>query len=172
MTENDLPAPPLRNHTLTTATSTADLTRHVPHAQGETHPVMGDPMRFIVTAQHTSGAYALAELVFRHGNGAPPLIHHNEAESFYVLDGVFSVTIDGKELRLSKGDFIHIPRGAVRSFTNISPNNADGRVLILHCPGSASAFYIGMGKLPFPPNLNDVADLAKKHGIELVMPKE
>ena len=32
----------------------------------------------------------------------------------------------------------------------------------MHCPGSASEFYIGMGKLSFPPNLNDIAALAQK----------
>jgi uncharacterized cupin superfamily protein len=97
---------------------------------------MGDPMRFIVTAEHTNGAYALAEQVIRHGNGAPPHIHHNEDETFYVLDGVFSVTVDGVEHRLERGDFAHTPRGSARAFTNIGP--ANGRVLIHHCPGAAS----------------------------------
>ena len=141
--------------------------RYVPHAAGEVHPVMGDPMRFIITAAHSGGAYALSEQVIRHGNGAPPHIHHREAEAFYVLDGVFSVTVNGTEHRLERGDYIHVPRGEVRSFKNISPDNADGRVLILHCPGAAAAFYIAMGKLPFPPNLNDLAALGQNYGIEL-----
>jgi len=129
---------------------------------------MGDPMRFIMTAAHTGGAYALAEQVIRPGNGAPPHIHHREAESFYILEGTFEATVNGTTSRLEKGDFAHVPPGAVRSFTNVG--TTDGRLLIMHCPGSASEFYIGMGKLSFPPNLNDIAALAQKHGIELVMP--
>ena len=153
---------------MTTATSISEKTRFVRHAEGETHPVMGDPMRFIMTGAHSNGAYALSAQVIRPGNGAPPHIHHNEAESFYVLDGVFSVTVDGKEHRLERGDYIHVPRGAVRSFSNIA--KTDGRVLILHCPGSAAEFYIAMGKLSFPPNLDEIAPLGKKYGIELVKP--
>ena len=129
---------------------------------------MGDPMRFIMTAAHTGGAYALAEQIVRPSNGAPPHIHHREDESFYILGGSFEATINGKTIRLEQGDFAHVPRGAVRSFTNVG--QTDGRLLIMHCPGSASDFYIAMGKLPFPPNLNDIAELAQQHGIELVMP--
>lgn len=146
--------------------ATSSALRHLRHAEGETHPVMGDPLRFIMTAEQTGGAYALSEGEVRPGGGAPPHIHHNEDESFYVLDGMFTVTVNGSERRLERGDFIHVPRGAVRSFTNAG--KANGRVLILHVPGAASGFYIAMGKLPFPPDLAEVARLAQRHGIELV----
>lgn len=142
--------------------------RHVPHAEGETHPVMGDPMRFIMTAAHSNSAYALSEQTVRPDNGAPPHIHHNEEEAFYILEGTFSVTINDEATRLNAGDFMHVPRGAVRSFTNVG--RTDGRILILHVPGSASAFYVAMGKLPFPPNLDDIKALGDQHGIELVAP--
>jgi len=149
-------------------TASTSSFRHVPHSAGEVHPVMGDPMRFIMTAAQTGGAYALAEQVVRPGNGAPPHIHHREDESFYILDGTFEATVNGKTFRLEKGDYVHVPRGAVRSFTNVGKSH--GRLLIHHCPGAASEFYIAMGKLPFPPDLNDIAELAQKHGIELAKP--
>jgi quercetin dioxygenase-like cupin family protein len=148
---------------------TLTQTRLVPHAKGESHPVMGDPMRFLMTAAHSGGAYAVAEQEVRPGNGAPPHIHHNEEESFYVLEGSFSVLLGDQVHSLQAGDFVHIPRGAIRGFTNVGSSN--GRVLILHVPGSAAGFYIGMGKLPFPPKLEDIAALASQHGIEMVMPK-
>lgn len=128
---------------------------------------MGDPMRFIMTAEQTGGAYALAEQEVRPGNGAPPHIHHHEDESFYILEGEFAATVDGVEKRLCAGDYIHIPRGAVRSFTNVG--RANGRLLILHVPGSASGFYIAMGKLPFPPNMADIIALGQRYGIEVVL---
>jgi quercetin dioxygenase-like cupin family protein len=144
-------------------------TRLVQHSEGESHPVMGDPMRFIMTAAHSGGAYAIAEQEVRPGNGAPPHIHHKEDESFYVLEGSFSVLVGDQLYSAHAGDFIHIPRGAVRGFTNVG--STAGRVLILHVPGSASGFYIGMGKLPFPPKLEDIAALGNQHGIEIVLPK-
>ncbi len=148
-------------------TTPSHAPRYVSHDDGEVHAVMGDPMRFIMTAAHSGGGYAFAELEVRPDNGAPPHIHHNEEEAFYILEGTITATVDGTKHRLNKGDFIHMPRGAVRSFTN--PTEANSRLLILHCPGSASEFYIGMGKLPYPPDLNDVKALADQHGIEMVL---
>lgn len=144
--------------------------RHVPHAEGETHPVMGDPMRFIMTAADSGGTYAICEQIVRPGNGAPPHIHHNEEEAFFILEGKFDILIGSETKRLAQGDFMHVARGHVRGFTNVG--DADGRLLILHVPGSASAFYIGMGKLPFPPDLKDIKALGDRYGIEIVMPEE
>lgn len=149
--------------------ASAEPVRFVAHHEGEVHPVMGDPMRFIVTAEHTAGAFALAEQQVRPGNGAPPHIHHHEEESFYVLEGEFLVVVNGMEQRVRPGDFVHIQRGAVRSFTNVGETR--GRLLIQHCPGSAAGFYIGMGKLAFPPDLNDIKALGDRFGIEMVLPK-
>jgi len=149
----------------TPSSSSSAEARHVPHSEGEIHPVMGDPMRFIMTADHTGGSYAICEQEIRPGNGAPPHIHHRESESFYILDGTFAATVDGREVRLGPGDFVHVPRGAVRSFTNTG--SKVGRLLILHVPGAASSFYVAMGKLPFPPALEDISAIAKEHGIEL-----
>jgi mannose-6-phosphate isomerase-like protein (cupin superfamily) len=151
-----------------TATPTSS-THLIRHTEGETHAVMGDPMRFVVTGQHTGGAYDFCEQVVRPGNGAPPHIHHNEDESFYILEGSFLVTADGKEQTLSPGDFVHVPRGVVRSFTNIG--DTDGRILIHHCPGAAAGFYIAMGQLPFPPDMKDIKALGDQYNIEIVMPE-
>jgi quercetin dioxygenase-like cupin family protein len=150
------------------STTPISATRFVAHTDGEISAVMGDPMRFVVTAEHTGGAYALSEQTVRPGNGAPPHIHHNEDEAFYILEGSFSAMVNGTEHRLNAGDFVHVPRGAVRSFTNIG--ETDGRLLIHHCPGSAVGFYQGMGKLPFPPAMEDIKALGDQYGIEIVMP--
>ncbi|MFB3430260.1 MAG: cupin domain-containing protein [Phycisphaerales bacterium] len=151
---------------MTTAPSQA--ARFVSYNEGEVHPVMGDPMRFLATAADTGGAFALAEQRVRPGNGAPPHIHHQEDESFFVLEGEFVVTVNGEERRVGPGDFAHVRRGAVRSFTNAG--NSEGRLLIQHTPGAASEFYIGMGKMPFPPDLTEVKALGDRYGIELVFP--
>ncbi|MFA9478015.1 cupin domain-containing protein [Phycisphaerales bacterium AB-hyl4] len=136
------------------------------HSEGETHPVMGDPMRFIMTASDTGGAYAIAESQTKPGSGAPPHIHHNEEECMYVLDGAYEFTVDGKAYQLKQGDYIHIPRGAVRSFTNTA--DSESRVLIMHSPGSAAGFYVEMGKLPFPPQIEAIAEIGHRYNIEIV----
>ncbi len=148
--------------------STSSAVRQVPHGEGETHPVMGDPMRFIMTAAHTGGTYAISEIDVRPGSGAPPHIHHNEEEAFYVLEGTFTATVDGTTHRMAKGDYLHVPRGRVRDYLNTGETH--GRLLILHCPGSAADFYIGMGKLEVPPRIEDIKALGDRFGIEVVGP--
>jgi quercetin dioxygenase-like cupin family protein len=148
-----------------TASRSAIVVRR--RAEGQTHPVMGDPMRFIMTAADSGGGYAFSEIENRPGSGAPPHIHHNEEESFYVLEGRIDITADGKTHHAAAGDFVHVPRGIVRAFTN--PGPASARMLILHAPGSAAGFYIAMGKLPVPPALEDIKALGDQYGIEIVM---
>jgi hypothetical protein len=67
--------------------------------------------------------------------------------------------------RLERGDWIHIPRGLVRSFINAG--SANGRLFILHCHGAAADFCIGTGKLPCPPDIADIAP-GERYGTELV----
>lgn len=142
--------------------------RKVAHSEGEVHAVMGDAMRFIATAAHSDGAYALSEIEVRPGSGAPPHIHHNEDEAFYVLEGSFTISADDDTYVLSKGDFVHVKRGLVRGYKNHT--DQVGRLLIFHSPGAASDFYIGMGKLPVPPRMEDMLALGEKYGIEIVAP--
>lgn len=148
--------------------SSSAAIRSVGHGEGESHPVMGDPMRFIMTSEHTAGGYAISEIETRPGSGAPPHIHHREDEAFYVLQGTVTVIVDGKEHELGPGDFVHVPKGVVRGFSNRT--DTPTRMLILHCPGSAAGFYIGMGKLAVPPQLEDIAALGDQYGIEMVLP--
>src|SRR5438552_16494407 len=44
---------------------------------------------FLVRSEETNGQFSLAEGVLLRGRVPPPHIHHNEDESFYVLEGEF-----------------------------------------------------------------------------------
>ncbi len=147
-------------------TRVSSSVRLVRRGEGEQHAVMGDNMHFLMTAEHTDGRYAISEIHVRPGSGAPPHIHHNEEEAFYVLEGQFHMLVDGVEQVLNEGDYAHVQRGAVRAYANRT--SAPGRLLILHSPGSAAAFYIGMGKLSTPPPMDAVVALGKQHSIEIV----
>jgi quercetin dioxygenase-like cupin family protein len=69
----------------------------------------------------------------------PPHIHHNEEESFYILEGSFRVIADGKEHTLSPGDFIHVPIGGIHGFRNES--GAPASLLIHFAPGAPREAY-------------------------------
>lgn len=47
-------------------------------------------------------------------------LHRQRAEHWYVVEGEALVTLDEKQMRLSKGDSIDIPRGAVHRIENLT----------------------------------------------------
>ncbi|HEY6398478.1 MAG TPA: cupin domain-containing protein, partial [Solirubrobacteraceae bacterium] len=53
----------------------------------------------------TGGSLAQLETNDPRGTATPLHIHHNEDETFYVLDGEVSLLVDGKRIDLSAGDY-------------------------------------------------------------------
>ena len=52
---------------------------------------------------------------------APPLhVHHQESETFVILEGRFRFQRDGEISEASVGDTIHLPRGSVHGFRVLS----------------------------------------------------
>jgi mannose-6-phosphate isomerase-like protein (cupin superfamily) len=94
--------------------------------------------------------------------------HSNEAETLHVLEGDFEIVIDGKRSRLSTGETVHIPRGAVHSSSNVGRQT--GRRLILFSPAGLERFFLEIGS-PTPGGEADVAATlacAARHGWEFL----
>ena len=53
------------------------------------------------------------------GEGPPLHRHEREDELFYVIEGRFKFSVDGKEFVGERGSFACGPRGSVHSFRNI-----------------------------------------------------
>ena len=75
----------------------------------------GDIYTFLATTEETDGAYFVLEGMVPPGAGPPPHIHHDQVETFYVVEGQLEVMM-GDEVRQAKaGDFLHVscmsPRG-------------------------------------------------------------
>jgi quercetin dioxygenase-like cupin family protein len=66
------------------------------------------------------------------GPGPPPHFHPRHAETFHVLEGEMTFTVDGSEVRASAGDWVHVPPGTVHSFA--FSGSEDVRFLSVHTP--------------------------------------
>lgn len=144
----------------------------------DTYHLFGVVVRFLATNAET-GAYCLCEGLVAPGAGAPPNRHAGEDESFYVLDGTFTFTIDGETRDVGKGDFVKIPDGAVHAFRN--SGEAPGRLLIVNAPGLVhEAFFSQVGEpLPrgswdFPapkgaPDIPRLVEIAGRAGVEILL---
>jgi quercetin dioxygenase-like cupin family protein len=64
----------------------------------------------------TGGTFSLVEQLVPPGFASPWHVHHNEDESFYVIDGKVTVVVANRSTTLSTGDYAFGPRGIPHGF--------------------------------------------------------
>ena len=76
--------------------------------------------------------------------------------------------IDGKQVRIERGDFTYLPRKTVHAFKGASPSPA--RVLIFAAPAHSSAFFEDVNRevRMVPDDLAKVPSIGQRHGIEFI----
>jgi quercetin dioxygenase-like cupin family protein len=147
--------------------------------EGRTIAVVGDVYRFLATGEDTNGRYALFEAIVPPGGGPPPHVHSREEEGFYILEGEFTFTIDGKPLVATAGMFANMPVGTPHSFKNES--NHPAKMLISVAPAGLEKMFFEVGvplaegaTTALPPTKEEIEKLlaiASKYGIEIRLPK-
>ena len=68
-------------------------------------------MRLLAQAGSTAEGFSLAEFDGGEGPWTVPQVHKNTEESFFVLEGGFSFTIDGDEFDAGEGTSFKCPAG-------------------------------------------------------------
>jgi mannose-6-phosphate isomerase-like protein (cupin superfamily) len=78
--------------------------------------------------------------VFPPGEGPPVHLHPNTDETFYVADGEATFTLGDREVSLTSGGFVFVPRGTAHT-VRVS---GDGPVrgLIVISPGHAAHEFL------------------------------
>lgn len=67
---------------------------------------------------------SVTEHTMAHGFSPPLHTHHQEDETFCVLEGTVRFELDGKSSVASQGDVVHAPAGSRHSFVVLSPDGA------------------------------------------------
>jgi quercetin dioxygenase-like cupin family protein len=120
-----------------------------------THPDTLDlgivTVRLLATAEQTNGAFAVGEFSGGEGPWTVPHVHQHTEESFYVLNGAFTFTLDTDETEARPGSFILVPRGT-RHVLRAAPGG--GRLLTLWVPGGLEAMFVELSRMP-PGSLRD-----------------
>ena len=146
--------------------------------QGKVYSAVGDKYTILATGEQTGGAYTLADATVPPGGGPPPHYHTREEESFYVLDGEITFTVDGRTVLGTPGSFVQIPRGTPHAFKNHSARPA--RMLILCTPAGFEKFMAEFATElpsaeapPVPSSPGDIEKLlrvAPQYGIVMLPP--
>ena len=150
------------------------VTIHPPN-DGRTIGIMGDIYRFGATGAETNGRYTIIEAIVPPGGGAPLHLHTREDETFYVLEGQFTLKIGDETLVAGPGTFVNLPIGNPHSFRNESEETA--RVLISFTPSGLEDYFFAIGQQvdygelppkPTPEEIDKMIKLAPSYGIKFL----
>jgi quercetin dioxygenase-like cupin family protein len=147
-------------------------------AEGRTIAVVGDVYRFLATGDETNGKYAMWEAFVPPGGGPPPHVHSWEEESFFILEGEITFTVDGERVVATAGTFANMPVGTPHSFKNES--DCPAKMLISVAPAGLEAMFFEVGvplaegaMIADPPTKAEIEKLlavAPRFGIEIKLP--
>jgi quercetin dioxygenase-like cupin family protein len=93
----------------------------------------GERIAVRISSLQTNGAYAVVESFAEPGCATPMHLHRNEEEHLVVVSGLYRVALEDEVFHISSGVSITIPKGARRSWRNLS--SEPGRRLVILTPG-------------------------------------
>ena len=77
-------------------------------------------IKFLLEAADTNGSVAMFEFMVPVGAKVPlPHSHELYDETIYGVEGVLTITVDGRTVPIGPGESCFIPRGAVHGFNNL-----------------------------------------------------
>jgi quercetin dioxygenase-like cupin family protein len=106
---------------------------------------------------------------------APPMhVHHNEDETFYVLEGEVTMFADGERVEARAGDYVFVPRGTSHAYLVRSER---ARMLVTFSPAGFEEFFVEIGAAgdeppidPVMPSPEEFVRLLAPYGCEITGP--
>jgi quercetin dioxygenase-like cupin family protein len=92
---------------------------------------------FLITGEATQGKAALLEMVQRKGQEPPYHSHPETDETYYVIEGELTFSIDGETISAPAGATVFIERGKMHSFT-VETEIANMLILVMPAPAEKS----------------------------------
>lgn len=134
--------------------------------EGKRLNVLGDNQRVLMAGEDTGGRYALIENFNPPGIGIPLHLHHNEDETFHVLEGQVEFQVGVETIKATAGTTVYLPRNTPHAFTIIG--EAPAKMLIMLMPAGLEKYFEELSQLPSdqPPNMEEVMAISARYGIE------
>ena len=151
---------------------------HIPADGGRSFWLFTDLFTIKARGEDTGQDFTLSEQTAYTRFSPPPHIHHREDESYYILEGEFECTDDGRTFAAGPGSFVLLPKG--RLLLHRSAGDTPARALGLHTPAGVEKLVEDAGEPatdassvpPFPemPEIQRAVETAQKYGIEVPPP--
>lgn len=148
----------------------------VHRGEGEALSFFGTLTWVKASGAQTGGGLTLIEHVIPPGAGSPWHVHHNEDESFYVIEGdiLFIVGAEQQRITAGPGTYVFGPRDIPHGFRNES--SVPARMLLETTPSGFEQFVLALaepasGVAPAgPPDMGRLMAEAAKANIEILGP--
>lgn len=138
---------------------------------GEGRSVDLGSLRMSVKATHdeTGGAFSLLETDEAPDFATTLHIHHDAAEAFYVLQGEYTIFVEGRQFVCSAGSFIFIPAGVPHGF-RVSTTRS--RKLNLYAPAAMVGYFDDLSEAVKQGTVDPVhrSEIAARHAMEVLGP--
>lgn len=122
-----------------------------------------------MSGEDTAGSFCLLVDYPPAGWSLPPHRHRGVAETIYVVEGDFEMSIAGRRARLAAGQTVHIPADATHAGSSIGP--CGGRRIVIFSPAGMENFFLEVGESSRETDIDVAAAVAAatRHGWEFVI---
>lgn len=129
-----------------------------------------------VAGAQTGAAFAQIEVDDPRGSGPPLHVHHNEDETFYILEGQVTMFVGDERIDLGAGDYCFGPRGIPHAYLVRSER---ARMLVTISPSGSEQLFVSLGvpvTSPEPPTetvMPPMPEMARRfaaYGAEILGP--
>jgi quercetin dioxygenase-like cupin family protein len=124
----------------------------------------------------TGDAFAQVETDDPRGAGVPRHVHHNEDETFYILEGELTAVVGDERIDVGAGDYLFAPRGVAHSYVVRSER---ARMLATISPAGLEQLFVSLGApvtgaepptdAVMPP-MDELVRLFAGYGVEILGP--
>jgi quercetin dioxygenase-like cupin family protein len=124
----------------------------------------------------TGNAFSQIETDDPRGSGPPLHLHHNEDETFYVLEGEVTILVGDERIDHNAGDYLFGPREIAHAYVVRSER---ARMLVTASPAGVEQFFVSQG-VPVTgtepptdavmPPMDELMRLFADYGCEIVGP--
>jgi mannose-6-phosphate isomerase-like protein (cupin superfamily) len=117
----------------------------------------------------TAGVVSVLEAEEPPGFGPPAHVHHDAAEAFYVLEGVYVMSLEDEEHVCPAGSFVFIPRGVRHGFRVA---DVPSRKLNFYFPAAMVGYFDALAGALRGDHVDEdeLAGIARAHAMEIVGP--
>ncbi|MDB5193973.1 MAG: cupin protein [Segetibacter sp.] len=122
-----------------------------------------------VSGKDTDGDLAIFEQTgLSPKRGTPLHVHHNQDETFNVIEGEYHFIVGKEKFKLTAGDTIFLPRKVPHAWTQVSQKAKMN--VIVQPAGKLEEFFVTMAAFKGEPSKEQVAKIFSDHEMEIVGP--